>query len=132
VELERRWWNCDRIYDSERYHFRGGQKRFAITDRILDVWLPTVDIKQCSPGTFRNKWEKLRQSDGRLGHNICRTIMDKYPRFSFRLSPAILRKVDMLARLRNGTRGQVVREAIEFYFSVRTKITEQSEPPSSR
>jgi hypothetical protein len=57
VELERRWWNCDRIYDSERYHFRGGQKSFAITDRILDVWLPPGDIKQCSPGTFRSKGE---------------------------------------------------------------------------
>jgi predicted transcriptional regulator len=53
--------------------------------------------------------------------------MDKYPRLSFRLSPAILRKVDMLARLRNGTRGQVVREAIEFYFSARFRSIEETD-----
>ena len=53
-----------------------------------------------------------------MRHNVCRT-MDQYPRFSFRLSPEILRKVDMLARARSRTRGQVVREAVEFYFAVR-------------
>jgi hypothetical protein len=30
----------------------------------------------------------------------------------------------MLARIRNGTRGQVVREAIEFYFAARFRPTD--------
>ena len=55
--------------------------------------------------------------------------MDQYPRFSFRLTPAILRKVDMLARIRNETRGQVVREAIEFYFSVKVRPVEPQDTP---
>ena len=55
--------------------------------------------------------------------------MDQYPRFSFRLTPAILRKVDLLARLRNGTRGQVVREAIEFYFAARFRPAETKDDP---
>ncbi len=58
-------------------------------------------------------------------HNICRT-MEQYPRFSFRLSPAILRKVDVLARQRNATRGQAVREAIEFSFNARVLPDMQS------
>jgi predicted DNA-binding protein len=47
--------------------------------------------------------------------------MDQYPRFSFRLTPEILRKLDLLARIRGRTRGQVLREAIEFYFSFKFK-----------
>ena len=54
--------------------------------------------------------------------------MDLYPRFSFRLTPAILRKVDMLARLRNASRGQVVREAIEFHFSAKFRPVETPDP----
>ena len=54
--------------------------------------------------------------------------MDQYQRFSFRLTPEILRKVDILARVRSRTRAQVVREAVEFYFAVRIG---QSDKPSS-
>jgi predicted transcriptional regulator len=61
-------------------------------------------------------------------HNVCRT-MDQYPRFSFRLTPEILRKVDMLARVRNRTRAQVVREAVEFYFAARICQSEESLSP---
>jgi predicted transcriptional regulator len=52
--------------------------------------------------------------------------MEQYPRFTFRLSPAILRKVDLLAMQRNRSRGQVVREAVEFYFTTRFKAVEES------
>jgi predicted transcriptional regulator len=55
--------------------------------------------------------------------------MDQYPRFSFRLTPEILRKVDMLARVRNRTRAQVVREAVEFYFAARICQSEESLSP---
>jgi len=55
--------------------------------------------------------------------------MDQYPRFSFRLTPDILRKVDLLARARSRTRGQVVREAVEFYFAVRIRQTKESLSP---
>jgi predicted transcriptional regulator len=55
--------------------------------------------------------------------------MDQYPRFSFRLTPAILQKVDLLARLRCGTRGQVVREAIEFYFAARFQPIQTKDDP---
>jgi predicted transcriptional regulator len=51
--------------------------------------------------------------------------MEQYPRFTFRLSPAILRKVDLLATQRNRSRGQVVREAVEFYFNTRFKAVEE-------
>ena len=55
--------------------------------------------------------------------------MDQYPRFSFRLTPAILRKVNMLARVRNGTRGQVVREAIEVYFAALSRPADTQDVP---
>lgn len=55
--------------------------------------------------------------------------MNEYPRFSFRLTPATLRKLNMLARLRNGTRGQVVREAIDFYYAARFRPIEANESP---
>ena len=55
--------------------------------------------------------------------------MDQYPRFSFRLSPEILRKVDLLARIRGRTRSQVVREAVEFYFSVKFRTGDIPDRP---
>ncbi len=59
-----------------------------------------------------------------MGHNNWQT-MEQYPRLTFRLSPAILRKVDLLALQRNRSRGQVVREAVEFYFNTRFKAVEE-------
>ena len=47
--------------------------------------------------------------------------MDEYPRFAFRLTMELLRKVDQMAQVRRRTRGQVVREALEFYFANRFK-----------
>jgi len=54
--------------------------------------------------------------------------MDDYPRISFRLPAAALRKVEALARVRNATRSQVLREAIDLYFSARVRPPGQGNP----
>lgn len=55
--------------------------------------------------------------------------MVKYPRFTLRLSNTTLQKLDAMARIRSRTRGQVVREAIDFYFVNRFPTSEP--PPKS-
>ena len=47
--------------------------------------------------------------------------MNQYPSFTFRLTVELLRQVDVMAQVRRRTRGQVVREALEFYFANRFK-----------
>jgi predicted transcriptional regulator len=37
---------------------------------------------------------------------------------SFRLDSALLRKIDLLRISRHKTRGQIIREAVQLYFSV--------------
>jgi metal-responsive CopG/Arc/MetJ family transcriptional regulator len=46
------------------------------------------------------------------------TLVDKYPRLTFRLNQALLTKVNHLSRSQNITRGQVIREALEMYYKV--------------
>jgi hypothetical protein len=53
--------------------------------------------------------------------------MDRYPRVSSRLTPATFLKVDMLACLRSGTHGQVVRMAIKFYFAAIIRPTDTTD-----
>jgi len=52
--------------------------------------------------------------------------MDTYPRFSFRLSRQALQELEKLALVRNASKGQVIREAISYYFHVRTSATLQA------
>lgn len=50
--------------------------------------------------------------------------MERYPRFSLRLSPGDLKKVDWMSQIRCRSRGQVVREAIDFYFNNRFRVSQ--------
>ena len=47
--------------------------------------------------------------------------MPKYPRFSFRLGLEDRMRIDVLARIRSRTRAEVVREAIDVYYRLKTQ-----------
>ena len=42
--------------------------------------------------------------------------MDKYPRFTFRLTPTVVQELRYLRVVRSRSTGQIVREAIGFYY----------------
>ncbi|NDC48899.1 MAG: ribbon-helix-helix protein, CopG family [Micrococcales bacterium] len=52
--------------------------------------------------------------------NYCPTMSD-YPRFSFRLDSEDRRRIDVLARIRCRSRGEVVREAIYIYYQLKSQ-----------
>jgi predicted transcriptional regulator len=49
--------------------------------------------------------------------------MKTYPRLTIRLSSSELNRVRVLARVRNRSQGQVVREALNLYFRAMTTET---------
>jgi hypothetical protein len=48
--------------------------------------------------------------------------MGKTKMLSFRLDSALLRKIDLLQISRHKTRGEIIREAVELYFSVHNPL----------
>ena len=47
--------------------------------------------------------------------------MRKYPRFSFRLGAEDQRRLETLSLIRSRSRGEVVREAIDMYYRIKTQ-----------
>jgi hypothetical protein len=87
----------------------------SVSHEITTVTARVISLG--SPVTISDKSEAVTGMPVFLCHDICRT-MSEYPRLSFRLSPNLLRKVQSLALSRGRTNGQVIREAIECYFSM--------------
>jgi len=99
----------------------------SVTREFTTVTAQVISLG--SPDTISDKSEAVTGMPVFLCHDICLT-MSKYPRLSFRLSPNLLRKVQSLALSRGRTKGQVIREAIECYFSMNV-AREPYEAPES-
>jgi predicted transcriptional regulator len=58
--------------------------------------------------------------------------MSKSKMLSFRLDSALLRKIDLLQISRHKTRGQIIREAVQLYFSVHHPASQQKNTDDSQ
>ena len=92
------------------YHsYLGGRSALEVPTNSYRVHFDgaiTFDSSHCTQEFCRNRpvvWENL--SD-----------MKTYPRLTIRLSSDELNRVHVLARVRNRSRGQVIRDALNLYF----------------
>ena len=67
-----------------------------------------------APGAFRRRGPDFCQNMPVVWENL--SDMKKYPRLTIRLSSDELNRVHVLARVRNRSRGQVIRDALNLYF----------------
>jgi len=71
-----------------------------------------------APGAFRRRGSDFCQNMPVVWENL--SDMKTYPRLTIRLSSSELNRVRVLARVRNRSQGQVVREALNLYFRAMT------------